>query len=60
MTLNVNSTLTLQTKKDKNKQSIKQSKTIQKRIICLIVTWSREYITSIVTKGLVTNGGIDR
>ena len=36
------------------------SKTIQKRIICLIVTQSREYITSIMTKGLVTKGGIDR
>ena len=34
--------------------------TIQKRIICLIVTYSREYITSIMTEGLVVNGGIDR
>ena len=36
------------------------SKNIQKRIIYLIVTKSRECITSIMTKGLVTNGGIDR
>ena len=35
------------------------SKNIQKRIICLIVAKSREYITSTMTKGLVTNGGID-
>ena len=36
------------------------SNTVQKRIICLIVTSSREYITSIMTEGLVANGGIFR
>ena len=36
------------------------SNTIQKRIICLFVTKCREYITSIMTKGLVTNAGIER
>ena len=36
------------------------SETIKKRITCLVVTFSRDYNTSIITKGLVTNGGINR
>ena len=36
------------------------SKTLQKRIINIICHISREYITSIMTKALVANGGIDR